>query len=33
VRRNSSRPVLRCHVANRDLAKTVFLASSMTVAA
>src|SRR6516162_7649413 len=33
VRRNGSRPVLRCHLANRALAKTVFLASSMTVAA
>ena len=33
VQRNSSSPVLRCHLANRDLAKTVFLASSMIVAA
>src|SRR5215467_5722985 len=33
ARRNSSRPVLRCHLANRALAKTVFLASSMTVTA
>src|SRR5262249_1722551 len=30
VRRNSSRPVLRCHLANRALAKTVFLARPRT---
>jgi len=33
VQRNSTRLGLRCHLANRDLAKTVFRASSMTVAA